>query len=257
MVFRDLLPEVSVRRFLAPGADLSGHSLTIDGDLYGHLVRVLRLASGDCFILADGRGNQVEAEMETIGRGSAVALVRRRLPADIAPKAGPAITLYHALPKGDKLDLIIEKGTELGAAAFVIFVGERSVARPDRKRIEGRLERWRRIALEAARQCGRSDVPEVEVADPLQKALSSSLQEVKLILWEEERAATLGPILSEPAPVSVGIVIGPEGGLSGEEVAAAQAAGYRSVSLGPRILRTETAGLAVLAILQASWGDMG
>jgi 16S rRNA (uracil1498-N3)-methyltransferase len=257
VVFRDLLPEMSMRRFLAPGADLSGDSLTIDGDLYGHLVRVLRLASGDSFILADGRGNRVEAEMGTVHRGSAVALVRRRLPVQDVAIGGPAITIYHALPKGDKLDLIIEKGTELGAAAFVVFIGERSVARPDRTRIEGRLERWRRIALEAARQCGRSDVPGVVVADSLKEALNSSHQEVKLILWEEERAATLGPILREPPPASVGIVIGPEGGLSGEEVAAAQAAGYRSVSLGPRILRTETAGFAVLAILQASWGDMG
>jgi 16S rRNA (uracil1498-N3)-methyltransferase len=256
MVLRRLSEELNMRRFLAPEADLSGESLAVTGDLYSHLVRVLRLTAGERFILADGRGNRVEAELERVERGSAVALVRRRLPAETAGE-GPAITIYHALPKGDKLDLIIEKGTELGAAAFVIFIGERSVARPDRQRLEGRRERWRRIALEAARQCGRSDVPGVEFVDTLEEALHASTQELGLILWEEERAMTLGPLLREPAPASVGIVIGPEGGLSREEVAAAQSAGYRSVSLGPRILRTETAGLAAMAILQAFWGDMG
>jgi 16S rRNA (uracil1498-N3)-methyltransferase len=245
-----------MRRFLAPDTDLSGETLEIGGDLYGHLVRVLRIAGGERFVLADGQGNEVEAEMGAIGKGSATARVVRRLPA-ITPGTGPAITIFHALPKGDKLDLIIEKGTELGAAAFVVFIGERSVARPDRQRLEGRLERWQRIAREAARQCGRHDIPAVELADSLESALESSSQEMRLLLWEEERSTTLGPLLRQPAPASVGIVIGPEGGISPGEAAAAAAAGCCSVSLGPRILRTETAGLAVLAILQAAWGDMG
>jgi 16S rRNA (uracil1498-N3)-methyltransferase len=256
MVRRHLPQGLTVRRFLAPGADLSGDSVAITGDLYGHLVRVLRITTGERFILADGRGKQVEAEMGRIERGSATALVQRQLPEE-APAAGLAVTIYHALPKGDKLDLIIEKGTELGAAAFVVFIGERSVARPDRQRLKGRLERWRRIALEAARQCGRNDIPGVEFADSLATALQASNQEVRLLLWEEERSATIGPLLRQPSPASVGIIIGPEGGISPEEAAEAQAAGYRAVSLGPRILRTETAGMAVLAILQALWGDMG
>lgn len=245
-----------MRRFLSPDTDLSAETLEIDGDLFGHLVRVLRLGSGERFLLADGRGNEVEAEMEVIGKGSATARVVRRLPA-AGPMAGPAITVFHALPKGDKLDLIIEKGTELGAAAFVVFIGERSVARPDRQRLEGRLERWRRIAREAARQCGRHDLPAVELADSLESALASSSQELRLLLWEEERSTTLGPLLRQPSPAAIGIVIGPEGGITQKEAAIAQSAGCRSISLGPRILRTETAGLAVLAILQAAWGDMG
>jgi 16S rRNA (uracil1498-N3)-methyltransferase len=245
-----------MRRFLAPEADLSGETLAIGGELYGHLVRVLRIAGGERFILADGRGNEVEAEMETVGKGSATARIVRRLPA-AGPAAGPAITIFHALPKGDKLDLIIEKGTELGAAGFMVFIGERSVARPDRQRLEGRLERWRRIAREAARQCGRHDLPAVALADSLESALESSSQEVRLLLWEEERSTTLGPLLRQPSPASVGIVIGPEGGITPKEATTAQGAGCLSVSLGPRILRTETAGLAVLAILQAAWGDMG
>ena len=141
---------------------------------------------------------------------------------------------------------------------MVPFVSGRSVARLPKDREAERLERWRKIIREAARQSDRTTIPRLSPVMGLSEALATADQTVKLLLWEEEKANRLKSVLgSQPFPESVAVMVGPEGGLSAEEAAAATAAGFVPVSLGTRILRTETAGIALLAILQFYWGDMG
>jgi 16S rRNA (uracil1498-N3)-methyltransferase len=176
----------------------------------------------------------------------------------VATERGPRITLYQGIPKGEKLELILQKCTELGVAEIVPFIAARSVSRPSSERLKEKLERWRRIAMEAARQSKRVTVPEINFAPDMAELCQHADHDVKLLLWEEERSLSLKQILGELGhPERVAVVIGPEGGLSSEEVAIALKFGFRSITLGKRIVRTETAGLAIVAILQFLWGDLG
>jgi 16S rRNA (uracil1498-N3)-methyltransferase len=171
---------------------------------------------------------------------------------------GPKITLYQGIPKGDKLDLILQKCTELGATEIIPFIAARSVARVPEARIQERVERWRRIVLEAARQSNRFSVPEVFFAGDLANVLQLAKHSVKLLLWEEEQVGALRKTLAGfSSPLSIAVIVGPEGGLTVEEVESAGRCGFIPVSLGKRILRTETAALVVLSILQFYWGDIG
>jgi len=171
---------------------------------------------------------------------------------------GPIITLFQGLPKGDKLELILQKGTELGAAEIIPFMATRSIARVPAGRIQEKLMRWQRIAQEAARQSNRMSAPDVFVATDLAEVLHRANQQVKLLLWEDAEAGTLKKTLAEfHAPESIAVIVGPEGGLTAKEAMSATQCGFIPVSLGKRIVRTETAGLAILAILQFYWGDIG
>jgi 16S rRNA (uracil1498-N3)-methyltransferase len=171
--------------------------------------------------------------------------------------AVPQITICQALPKGDKVDLILQKGTELGAHDFRIFGGRRSVARIRDDQQESKLERWNRITSEAARQCGRTDVPPVSWRPSAVETANDSGQELRLILWEGERERSLKEALtSQVKPASVVVAIGPEGGFDPLEVRHFALHGFQPVSLGSRILRTETASIAILAVMQYIWGEI-
>jgi len=230
---------------------------SFDGDIFNHMVRVLRLATGDEVELADENGvvyygviNQVAKEWVAVKISSAVAASGRGTTA-------PRITICQALPKGDKLDLILQKGTELGADNFWLFGGRRSVARIRDNQQTGRLERWNKITSEAARQCGRSDIPAVSWRGGAAESASDADHELRLILWENERECTLKETLRSVAkPASVIIAIGPEGGFDPLEVINFSERGFRPVSLGSRILRTETSSIAILAILGYVWGEI-
>ena len=227
------------------------------GELYRHMARVLRLKAGSEVALTDAGGAQLCGVIEEVGAKSLTVRISAR---ESAPEQeqGLQVTLYQGLPKGEKLDLILQKCTELGAAELVTFDAVRSIVKLRGERSAGRLERCERIVQEAARQSGRRTVPKVVIGGTLDKVLREARQEVKLLLWEDERTTGLrGSFAGHPPPGSVGIVVGPEGGLSAEEVEQAISYGFTPVSLGRRILRTETAGLAMLAILQFHWGDMG
>jgi 16S rRNA (uracil1498-N3)-methyltransferase len=171
------------------------------------------------------------------------------------------VTLIQALTKGDKLELVVQKATELGVARVLPVTTQRSVPRfgdAGAMRALGRRARWQKIAREAARQSGRADVPEIEPVTPLSTALAAAAKDaLKILLWEGEREHALGQVLPPPPVARVVIAVGPEGGFSVEEVEAARAAGFVSVGLGPRVLRTETAALVVLAILGFALGDLG
>ncbi len=246
-----------MRRFIVPNLSVTDGSATVDGDAYRHMATVLRLGSGDRVILADGAGREyLGTILETTSGAIIVQLEEQAAAAD--SDAAPRITLYQGLPKPDKLELILQKATELGVSRIVAFPAERSVTKLDRERGADRVRRWQKIVLEAARQSNRTSVPEVRLAGGLKEVLAEPPGDINLMLWEEESDVRLRDILATAAvPRRVSVIVGPEGGLSRNEAAAAGLAGFATVSLGKRILRTETASLALLAIVQHCWGDLG
>lgn len=238
-----------LHRFFIPAASLRGDPITVDGEALHHLRTVLRLAAGAEILLLDGAGGCCRARLENVGRDRAVALPLARWQAgeDLCP-----LRLLQVLPKGDKFDLVLQKGTELGVTAFQPVLSSRAVARPE----AARTARWERIVREAARQSRRPRLPALEPLLPLDRALAAASEPLRLILWEEG-AQPLATALPREAPGGVALLVGPEGGFSPAEVAQAQGGGFVPVHLGPRILRTETAGLAVAAVVQYLYGDWG
>lgn len=245
-----------MRSFFLGDNVITGDGAVITGDLYRHMARVLRLKEGAEVELVDGGGTRYGGVVEEVGAKS----LSVRITAAAAPppeEEGPKITLYQGLPKGEKLDLILQKCTELGVAELVTFDAVRSVVKVRGEKTASKLARYEKIVQEAARQCGRSSAPNVEIGGSLRSVLKDSRHDVKLLLWEGEEKTTLRDTLGKAAAHdSIAVVVGPEGGLAPEEVEEALAAGFTPVTLGRRILRTETAGLAMVAILQFHWGDI-
>ena len=246
-----------MRRFILPRGAIVNGMATVTGDLFRHMVKVLRLKAGTAVFLGDGEGGEYSGVITAVGAKSLEIRVAERAVAQ-ADEVGPRITLYQGMPKGDKLEFIVQKCTELGVAEIVPFGAARSIAKVAGRRGGERVERWRRIALEAARQSKRRTVPLVLLADNLTEVLQTAHQAVKLFLWEEEQGNRLKETLARlPVPESIAVLVGPEGGLSAAEAEAVTASGFIPLSLGTRIMRTETAGIVMLSILQFYWGDIG
>ena len=220
-----------------------------------HAVKVLRLREGDEAELIDGEGGAYSAEIARADRDGAAVVVRGRLPERESPVR---LTLYMGLPKAEKLEFIAQKLTELGATKLVPVVMARSVARPDGKDGDKRRERLERIALEAVKQCGRGRAPETSAPVNWKEALPAmSAHELLLVPWEEARGVRLTDVYTErPGARDIALLIGPEGGIAPEEAREAEARGARLVTLGPRILRAETAAIASTAAVMALWGDL-
>jgi 16S rRNA (uracil1498-N3)-methyltransferase len=256
-VLHSIQKECRMRRFFVAPEFLNQESGVISGELFRHISTVLRLKSGDRFCLADGAGHEAEAKIASVGKdGIQVEIGPSRHSSSIGDS--PRITVCQGLPKGEKTDLILQKCTELGVARIELFQGVRSVARLEDDRLAKRLSRWERIVQEAARQSGREDIPAVGFSGSLGEALRGNYSALKLLLWEGEEDLSLREVLEgRGKPETISVVIGPEGGLASEEAALAVDLGFIPVSLGKRILRTETAGLAVVSILQYVWGDVG
>jgi 16S rRNA (uracil1498-N3)-methyltransferase len=246
-----------MRRFFIDENAIKENTAVIEGNLFCHMTRVLRLKIGTRVLLSDGIGRRHVGAIESIGKEN---LVIRLEESSLEPERphGPVITLYQGLPKGSKMEFILQKCTELGIDTLAPFIAGRSIAQVPQDRETERLSRWRRIVAEAARQSNRTSIPEIWPVMDFSELLASADQTVKLLLWEEEKSNRLKSVLgSLPLPDTVAIMVGPEGGLSKDEVSAATQAGFIPVTLGSRILRTETAGIALLAVLQFFWGDMG
>lgn len=248
---------MSVRRFMINSDTVQDGVASLDGNVHNHMVRVLRLVTGDAVQLADENGVVYCGVIHQVTKERvAVRITSTRVAAD-NEVAAPKITICQALPKGDKIDLILQKGTELGAHDFRLFGGNRSIVRIRDDQQNSKLERWNRITSEAARQCGRIDVPAVSWRPGALETASDSTQELRLILWEEERDRSLKETLSALArPASVAVAIGPEGGFDPVEVGHFVRHGFQPVSLGSRILRTETASIAILAVMQYIWDEI-
>lgn len=234
-------------RLLLPHA--TEGDVRVEGARLHYVARVLRVEAGDELEVFDGRGSSFDARVTEISETHATL----KLGAARSTPAPRAVTLIQGLPKADKLELVLQKGTELGAAGFIAAACERSIVKLDGKE-EKKRERWQRIVEEAARQCGRADVPTVNLAGALVEAAKSHVGTL-LILDEEEHALPLSAAVPENGAVA--LVIGPEGGLARGEVEALKKLGATSVTLGPLILRTETAGLAALSVLRHLDGLLG
>ncbi len=231
---------------LAPGAHVE-----LPDEAAHHAIKVLRLTAGDVVSLFDGRGGEW---LGRLGRAGKTVTVQLEGFEDADREAPLAVTLVQGLPAADKMDWIIQKGVELGVAAFRPVAARRSVIRLSGERMARRVAHWQAVAIAACEQCGRNRVPEVAALVDLPQFLGepAAQNELRLVL-----APGAGLRLAElPRPAGpVALLIGPEGGFEEGELAAAKFAGFQAVALGPRVLRTETAGLAALAALMALWGD--
>ena len=239
------------RFFVSPGL-LAQSPVILTGDQAHQIRRVLRLRPGDQVALLDGEGWAYEADLIAVSvKDVRLALVRRTQAGGEPPVH---ITLYQAVLKGERFSWALQKGTEVGASAFVPLVCERSVI-DDLQVVEAKRDRWRRIIQEAAEQCGRGYVPDLLPAQLLRQAVKTPSQQgaLRLIPWEGERATPLRAALSGcnlNEGMHIELFVGPEGGFTDVEVDWARRHGVQPVTLGPRILRAETAGLvAVSAIL--------
>jgi 16S rRNA (uracil1498-N3)-methyltransferase len=241
-----------MRRFFLPPANMANEEITLSSEILHHLGAVLRLSAGEEIVLLDGLGNLCRCRIESLDRRSGKARVLHRWREE---ESALPVCLLQALPKGDKMDLVLQKGTELGVSIFVPVLAGRSISRPGTGE-EKRLLRWERIVREAARQCRRPCLPHLTSPLPLAQALSECNADLRLMLWEEESRPLAGA-LPTAAPRQAAILVGPEGGFSSQEAELARRAGFLPVRIGPRILRTETAGFAVASILQYLYGDLG
>lgn len=235
------------------GPLVQGARRPLDAEAAHHARDVLRRHSGDPAIAFDGEGHECDAEFVVEGHEVALVLGSARTSTARSPLT---LRLVLGLPKGEKLDWVLEKATELGVSSVYPAATQRSVVKLDEARARSRLERWNRIAAAAARQCERAEVPVVHEVAPLAQQLRHAAEGAQLCLYAQERS-TKGATLSAVEVRVVAVLIGPEGGLTPTEQALAESLGYAPWSLGPRILRAETAAIAVAAVLQHALGDLG
>jgi len=231
-----------------------GARIVLDAGETRHVRRVLRLGVGDLVRAMDGLGHEWTVRLTALGTRAEGEILEAGAPADESPLE---LTLAQGIPKGDKLETIIRMSTELGVASVAPLITARSPRRGDDP---ARRARWERVAREASKQCGRAIVPGVAMpatlADWLGARSGRDREGVLVCLWERE-TAPLSEILPVARPARAAVVVGPEGGLADDEVEALRAAGALVAGLGPRLLRTETAGPVAVALLQARWGDLG
>lgn len=222
-----------------------------------YLIRVLRLGPGAEVLLLDGTGRVFRSEIREAGRELVRVVVTGA--AELPAEPGLRVTLVQALAKGDRFDTVVQKATELGVARIIPVNSERVVVRLTSDKADRRRERWQRIATEAAEQCRRPQVPAVDPVIDFSEALGLVPKDaLSLFFWEEERRVALKDVLrSRPPADEVLVFIGPEGGFTGQEAAAAADRTTVSVSLGPRLLRTDTAGPVAVALVLYEWGDLG
>ena len=230
-----------------------GLVVTLSEHAGGHLVRVLRLREGDACALFNGDGRDYDARIRGIGKRGVEVEVLSATPVD--NESPLAITLLQGIARGEKMDLILQKATELGVARIVPVHSERSEVKLEGARAEKRLAHWRGVVASACEQCGRATVPEVVPPLPLAKAMElASLAAMRLFL--SPLAAHGIDALEPPADAALAIAVGPEGGWAARDLQILGDAGFDGLRLGPRILRTETAGLAAIAALQMRLGDL-
>jgi 16S rRNA (uracil1498-N3)-methyltransferase len=241
--------------------DLRNGRIIITGEDVKHIAGVLRARTGETLVLCDGAGTDYDAVIEEISKEKVITRITAARVNQTEPPLD--ITLLQGIPKGDKMDLIIQKCVELGVNRFIPVTTARSVVRfRDARDAAVKALRWRRIALEAAKQCDRGRIPVVEEPVGVEEALKlAGGCGLKLLPYEEETDGSLRSVLHDFVRSAAGnaaaIFIGPEGGFERSEAEEAVRSGFSSVKLGPRILRTETAGMAVTSILMYELGDMG
>ncbi len=242
------------RRIFAPPEAFCDGGLVLDGERLRHLRSVLRLGPGDEFEVTDGAGAEYQVRVEHLGRDRGRGLVLSR--AEPLRESGLNVVLAQALPKGERFSFVLEKAAELGVSGIRPLISQRTVAAGGAG--AAAVARWRRVLESAVAQSGRTRLPVLHPLCSFEDLLADpSPLELRLLFWEHAAQGLREVIDPRTAPRSVLVAIGPEGSWSEQEVGLAQQAGFAAVSFGPRILRTDTAGIAALAVLQSRWGDLG
>jgi 16S rRNA (uracil1498-N3)-methyltransferase len=241
------LTRVYVDAVLEPGA-----RLTLTGSAAGHLTRVLRLRPKAALTLFNGRGGEYAASIERVHRSEVTVAIGAHEPLE---RESPfPLTLAQGVSRGERMDLVVQKATELGVARLVPVLTERSIVRLDEQQSDRKSSHWRAIAIAACEQCGRNRLPEVALPAQLREFLRQPADDSVRLLLSPSAPRRIEDV---SRPVSgVTVLIGPEGGLSDAEQEDALRAGFTAVNLGPRVLRTETAAIAALTLLQRQFGDL-
>ena len=240
------IPRLYVDQILAIGVpvELDPHSAR-------YLRSVLRLSDGDQVVVFDGRGGEYRALLESSGKTSARIIAKEFDPVE---RQSPLhIQLAIGISRGERMDLVVQKATELGVAEITPLFTQRCEVKLNQARAIKKNQHWRQIAINACQQCQRNRLPDVRPAATIGEWLWSSQQGLKLLL---DHHGERGIARRAPIDNRVVLLVGPEGGFESSEVAAAERAGFIPLGLGPRVLRTETAPIAALGILQALWGDL-
>lgn len=243
-----------MRRFFVDGEYAVDDVVALKEADSRHFTKVLRGETGDEIQIVAGERVFAATVTET------GAVVRARLTAALESYSEAPIDLYllQGIAKGERMDLVIQKGVELGVKAIIPIAFERCVVQLKGAKAADKQKRWQKIAESAAKQCGRQRITEIMPVSSLAEALARLPKDAKLIMpWEEAEDVTLKKILQSAEPQNAAVIIGPEGGLTEQEVAAARKAGAEVVTLGKRILRTETAAIVVCAIIMYQWADLG
>ena len=240
-------------RFFVTPDEMQPEFLVLTGENAAH-AKVLRLKAGEQVLICDGSGNECVCTISDVSADQISLVVNSRQVSLSEPKV--RVSVYMAFSKGDKLEHVIQKATELGAYEIVAFPSSRCVSRPDEKSLSKKLERWQKIASSAAEQSGRGYIPQVLTVDSYKAALERAMRADKAILfYENERATTLKMALESENYETISLLTGPEGGLEPREVEMAKDMGLHICTLGNRILRCETAPLCALSALMYATGE--
>ena len=240
-------------RFFLPPEEIQDNFMVLTGEQYNH-AKVLRLRCGDSVTVSDGSGTDYLCSVSDISDGQISLVVQHAQVSDAEPAVSARI--YMAFPKSDKLEHVIQKATELGAAEIIAFPSARCVSRPDEKSLKKKLERWQKIAASAAEQSGRGRIPAVRTLPSYAAALKEAAQaDLPVLFYENENKLTFRAAIEAAAVQSASLMTGPEGGFEESEIAQAAAAGMQICTLGSRILRCETAPLCALSALMYATGE--
>lgn len=241
-----------IRFFIEP-EEMQPDFLVLTGENAQH-AKVLRLKNGEEVLVCDGQGRECLCTVSDVSPERISLVVNHCQESDT--EASVHVSVYMAFAKGEKLEHVIQKATELGAYEIVAFPSSRCVSRPDEKSLKKKLERWQKIAQSAAQQSGRGRIPDVLVMPSYQQALARAAQaDIGLLFYENERSTTLRMALAQKPYQTVSILTGPEGGLEEAEVEQASRAGLQVCTLGKRILRCETAPLCALSAIMYDSGE--
>jgi len=231
-----------------------GANITLHGDQARYVGRVLRLRADDEVTLFDGKGGEYRALIKDTGKNSISAAIAEMIPR--SAESPLDITVLQGISRGDRMDYVIQKTTELGVNRLTPIHTEFSMVKLDEERAAKRSLHWRKVATSACEQCGRNELPLIDTPRTLPNALAAYHQsESPKIIMKPGASATLSSIeIGDRGPV---VLIGPEGGFSDQEYENAEAAGFQAVGFGPRVLRTETAAISIVTVLQFLYGDLG
>ncbi|ARF67174.1 16S rRNA (uracil(1498)-N(3))-methyltransferase [Paenibacillus larvae subsp. pulvifaciens] len=253
-----------MQRYFIPKEQFGSTSVRIEGDDAHHLVRVMRAQAGNKIIVSDGLSREALAQITEVDKAVVTAAIIEERPMTAEPRI--QVWVAQSLPKADKMETVIQKGTEIGAARFLPFVSERTVVQYDAKKETKRTQRWQKIAKEAAEQAHRNRIPVVEGVHSWKQILEQTARmDAAWICYEKEDSLQIRDALfqadalkrNDDKPVRIMLIVGPEGGFTEKEIEQAEESGCRSIGLGTRILRTETAAMVGLTCILYETGEIG